>query len=264
MIGAIIDDIAGSRFEFDNTFDYQFDLFSPKCDYTDDTICTVAIADALLQGKSFSSSLVKWCQQYPRPLGGYGSLYRQWVFSDQHTSYGSWGNGAAMRVSPVAWYYSSLQQVLTAARETALPTHDHPEGIKGAQAVAHVIYALHTRDKSSEDWAPLLTKIATHYYPDFKSRIFTRGYFDGSCMGDVPLAFRLVLTSSDFEDAIRRAISWGGDSDTIGAIVGSVAEAIWQISAEMEQKALTYLPTPIKQVIKDFDKRLQALQVQRG
>jgi ADP-ribosylglycohydrolase len=169
-----------------------------------------------------------------------------------------------MRVSPVAWYYSSLQQVLTAARETALPTHDHPEGIKGAQAVAHVIYALHTRDKSSEDWAPLLTKIATHYYPDFKSRIFTRGYFDGSCMGDVPLAFRLVLTSSDFEDAIRRAISWGGDSDTIGAIVGSVAEAIWQISAEMEQKALTYLPAPIKQVIKDFDKRLQALQVQRG
>jgi ADP-ribosyl-[dinitrogen reductase] hydrolase len=192
-------------------------------------------------------------------MGGYGSLYRQWVFSEQHAPYGSWGNGAAMRVSPVAWYYSSLQQVLTAARDTALPTHDHPEGIKGAQAVAHAIYVLRTRNRPSEDWSHVLAEVATHYYPDAKSRKFTRGYFDGSCMGDVPLAFRLVLASSNFEDAIRRAISWGGDSDTIGAIVGSMAEAIWQSPSEMEQKALTYLPAPIKQVVRDFDKRLQAL-----
>ena len=137
MLGAIIGDIVGSKYEFNNTFDYDFEMFSEGCDFTDDTICTVAIADAVLNKRSYQESLQDWCRRYPNPKGAYGGRFAAWVHSDNPQPYNSFGNGSAMRVSPVAWLFNDLSQVLKEAEKTALPTHNHPEGIKGAKAVAH-------------------------------------------------------------------------------------------------------------------------------
>ena len=140
MLGAIIGDIVGSKYEFNNTFDYNFDMFGEGCAFTDDTICTVAIADAILNKRSYQESLHDWCRRYPNPKGAYGGRFAAWVHSDNPQPYNSFGNGSAMRVSPVAWLFDDLSQVLEEAEKTALPTHNHPEGIKGAKAVAHAIW----------------------------------------------------------------------------------------------------------------------------
>ena len=141
MLGAIIGDIVGSRFEFRNHRSTDFDLFSPHCDFTDDSICTVAVADALVQGRDFGEALHQWCRLYPDPMGSYGGRFARWVASDNPQPYGSLGNGSAMRVSPCGWL-PALEKALAAAEGSALPTHDHPEGIKGAQLVAHAIWLL--------------------------------------------------------------------------------------------------------------------------
>lgn len=140
MLGAIIGDIAGSKYEFNNTFDYDFEMFGEGCDFTDDTIFTVAIADAILNGRSYQESLLDWCRRYPSPKGAYGGRFAGWIRSLDPQPYNSFGNGSAMRVSPVAWLFDDLSQVLEEAEKTALPTHNHPEGIKGAKAVAHAIW----------------------------------------------------------------------------------------------------------------------------
>ena len=140
MLGAIIGDIAGSKYEFNNTFDYDFEMFGEGCDFTDDTICTVAIADAILNGRNYQESLLDWCRRYPSPKGAYGGRFARWICSLNPQPYNSFGNGSAMRVSPVAWLFDDLSQVLEEAEKTALPTHNHPEGIKGAKAVAHAIW----------------------------------------------------------------------------------------------------------------------------
>lgn len=140
MLGAIIGDIAGSKYEFNNTFDYDFEMFGEGCDFTDDTICTVAVADAILNGRSYQESLLDWCRHYPSPKGAYGGRFAGWIHSLDPQPYNSFGNGSAMRVSPVAWLFDDLSQVLEEAEKTALPTHNHPEGIKGAKAVAHAIW----------------------------------------------------------------------------------------------------------------------------
>lgn len=140
MLGAMIGDIAGSKYEFNNTFDYDFEMFGEGCDFTDDTICTVAIADAILNGRSYQESLLDWCRRYPSPKGAYGGRFAGWIRSLDPQPYNSFGNGSAMRVSPVAWLFDDLSQVLEEAEKTALPTHNHPEGIKGAKAVAHAIW----------------------------------------------------------------------------------------------------------------------------
>ena len=140
MLGAMIGDIAGSKYEFNNTFDYDFEMFGEGCDFTDDTICTVAIADAIQNGRSYQESLLDWCRRYPSPKGAYGGRFALWIRSLDPQPYNSFGNGSAMRVSPVAWLFDDLSQVLEEAEKTALPTHNHPEGIKGAKAVAHAIW----------------------------------------------------------------------------------------------------------------------------
>lgn len=140
MLGAIIGDIAGSKYEFNNTFDYDFEMFGEGCDFTDDTICTVAIADAILNGRNYQESLLDWCRRYPSPKGAYGGRFAGWIRSLDPQPYNSFGNGSAMRVSPVAWLFDDLSQVLEEAEKTAFPTHNHPEGIKGAKAVAHAIW----------------------------------------------------------------------------------------------------------------------------
>ncbi len=273
MLGAIIGDIAGSKYEFNNTFDYDFEMFGEGCDFTDDTICTVAIADAILNGRSYQESLLDWCRRYPSPKGAYGGRFAGWIRSLDPQPYNSFGNGSAMRVSPVAWLFDDLSQVLEEAEKTALPTHNHPEGIKGAKAVAHAIwhfrksrFSEESKDSENEETKGLKNEnakdenetiqgfmsIARSYYEDFDTRVYPKGKFDETCMDAVPLSFYLLSQASSFEDAIRLAISHGGDSDTIGAIVGSIAEARFGIPQEMKEKALSYLPDDMKDIWKQF------------
>ena len=276
MLGAMIGDIAGSKYEFNNTFDYDFEMFGEGCDFTDDTICTVAIADAILNGRSYQESLLDWCRRYPSPKGAYGSRFAGWIRSLDPQPYNSFGNGSAMRVSPVAWLFDDLPQVLEEAEKTALPTHNHPEGIKGAKAVAHAIwyfrksrFSEESKDSENEETKGLKNEnakaskdenetiqgfmsIARSYYEDFDTRVYPKGKFDETCMDAVPLSFYLLSQASSFEDAIRLAISHGGDSDTIGAIVGSIAEARFGIPQEMKEKALSYLPDDMKDIWKQF------------
>lgn len=276
MLGAMIGDIVGSKYEFNNTFDYDFEMFGEGCDFTDDTICTVAIADAILNGRSYQESLLDWCRRYPSPKGAYGGRFAGWIHSLDPQPYNSFGNGSAMRVSPVAWLFDDLSQVLEEAEKTALPTHNHPEGIKGAKAVAHAIwyfrksrFSEESKDSENEETKGLKNEnakaskdenetiqgfmsIAHSYYEDFDTRVYPKGKFDETCMDAVPLSFYLLSQASSFEDAIRLAISHGGDSDTIGAIVGSIAEARFGIPQEMKEKALSYLPDDMKDIWKQF------------
>ena len=276
MLGAMIGDIAGSKYEFNNTFDYDFEMFGEGCDFTDDTICTVAVADAILNGRSYQESLLDWCRRYPSPKGAYGGRFAGWIRSLDPQPYNSFGNGSAMRVSPVAWQFDDLSQVLEEAEKTALPTHNHPEGIKGAKAVAHAIWHFRksrfsekSKDSENEETKGLKNEnakaskdenetiqgfmsIARSYYEDFDTRVYPKGKFDETCMDAVPLSFYLLSQASSFEDAIRLAISHGGDSDTIGAIVGSIAEARFGIPQEMKEKALSYLPDDMKDIWKQF------------
>ena len=262
----MIGDIAGSKYEFNNTFDYDFEMFGEGCDFTDDTICTVAIADAILNGRSYQESLLDWYRRYPSPKGAYGGRFAGWIRSLNPQPYNSFGNGSAMRVSPVAWQFNDLSQVLEEAEKTALPTHNHPEGIKGAKAVAHAIWhfrksrfpeeSTECKDKNSKESDDEAMKafkdIARSYYEDFDTRDYPKGKFDETCMDAVPLSFHLLSQASSFEDAIRLAISHGGDSDTIGAIVGSIAEARFGIPQEMKEKAISFLPDDMKDVLKQF------------
>ena len=276
MLGAMIGDIAGSKYEFNNTFDYDFEMLGEGCDFTDDTICTVAVADAILNGRSYQESLLDWCRRYPSPKGAYGGRFAGWIHSLDPQPYNSFGNGSAMRVSPVAWLFDDLSQVLEEAEKTALPTHNHPEGIKGAKAVAHAIWHFRksrfsekSKDSENEETKGLKNEnakaskdenetiqgfmsIARSYYEDFDTRVYPKGKFDETCMDAVPLSFYLLSQASSFEDAIRLAISHGGDSDTIGAIVGSIAEARFGIPQEMKEKALSYLPDDMKDIWKQF------------
>ncbi len=276
MLGAMIGDIVGSKYEFNNTFDYDFEMFGEGCDFTDDTICTMAIADAILNGRSYQESLLDWCRRYPSPKGAYGGRFAGWIHSFDPQPYNSFGNGSAMRVSPVAWLFDDLSQVLEEAEKTALPTHNHPEGIKGAKAVAHAIwhfrksrFSAESKDSENEETKGLKNEnakaskdenetilgfmsIARSYYEDFDTRVYPKGKFDETCMDAVPLSFYLLSQASSFEDAIRLAISHGGDSDTIGAIVGSIAEARFGIPQEMKEKALSYLPDDMKDIWKQF------------
>ena len=284
MLGAIIGDIAGSKYEFNNTFDYDFEMFGEGCDFTDDTICTVAIADAILNGRSYQESLLDWCRRYPSPKGAYGGRFAGWIRSLDPQPYNSFGNGSAMRVSPVAWQFDDLSQVLEEAEKSALPTHNHPEGIKGAKAVAHAIwhfrksrFSEESKDSENEETKGLKNEnakaskdenetiqgfmsIARSYYEDLDTRVYPKGKFDETCMDAVPLSFYLLSQASSFEDAIRLAISHGGDSDTIGAIVGSIAEARFGIPQEMKEKALSYLPDDMKDIWKQFAEKSQIKQ----
>jgi len=257
MLGAIIGDIAGSRYEFDRTNDYNFEMFSEENGFTDDTICTVAVADAILKGNDYGESIHEWCRRYPYPMGSYGGRFSQWVRSDNPQPYGSYGNGAAMRVSPVAWLFKDCDDVLKQAKETAACTHNHPEGIKGAQTVALAIHLARKFREELKTDKNLIKKVLDEcvrfsgYNLDLRKE-YVMNKFDETCQGTVPVALWIIGQSSGFEDAIRRAVSLGEDADTLGAIVGSIAEAIWDIPVEMKEKALSYLPEDMKAVVHCF------------
>ena len=255
MIGAIIGDIVGSKYEFNNTFDYNFKLFDEGCNFTDDTICTIAIADAILQAKDgipdasdFRESLLKWCRRYPNPMGGYGSGFSNWLTSKHPEPYDSYGNGAAMRVSPTAWAFKESSDAIRQAIMSAKVSHSHTEGLIGAAAVSNAIFSLRKGEKKG-----MLNIIANVYYGiKWEDRIPPRGRWAETCQECVPLAFKIVLNSDSFEDAIRNAVSYGGDSDTMGAIVGPIAQPLFGIPQEMKEKALNYLPLDMKNVVTKF------------
>ncbi len=260
MLGAIIGDIAGSRWEFNPTNDYNFELFSDKNSYTDDTICTIAVADALLRHKDFGLTIHEWCRRYPHPMGSYGGRFYAWVMSDAPEPYGSFGNGSAMRVSPVAWYPFSDSDMLDAASASAACTHNHPEGIKGAQAVALAIRDCRQLPAAYKHIGPDEIRKGLHralllsgYHIDIK-KSSVQNRFDETCQGTVPVAFWIITQSTGFEDAIRKAVSLGADADTLGAIVGSIAEAIWGIPEWMKERALSYLPQDMREVLAAFKK----------
>lgn len=249
MIGAIIGDIAGSRFEFNNTHNYNFKLFHKDCSYTDDTICTVAVADAILRGVSYKDSLLYWCRKYPRPMGAYGGSFSRWLHEEDPQPYNSFGNGAAMRVSPVAWAFNEPSDVMRQAIASAECTHNHKEGLIGAVATAALIY--HYRE------TPVVGNYVNHiaqlyYGHDWENNLPRPGVFNETCQGCVPLAFHIINQSNSFEDAVRNAVSYGGDSDTLGAIVGSIAEARFGIPEEMKEKAFSFLPNEMISVIVQF------------
>jgi ADP-ribosylglycohydrolase len=264
MLGAIIGDIVGSRFEFNPTNDYDFELFTDKCGYTDDTICTIAVADALLKGRDFGKSLHEWCNRYPCAMGGYGGRFGQWVRSSNPQPYGSYGNGSAMRVSPVAWYNVSEYAMKLDAAASAICTHSHIQGIWGAMAVAYAIYDCrgYFRGKLSKDadkdtiMKGLRRAIEIAHYDINIRKEDVINKFDETCPGTVPVAFWIISNSHSFEDAIRKAVSLGADADTLGAIVGSIAEVIWGIPTWMKERAMSYLPEAMQQVVKEFRKQV--------
>ena len=224
MLGAIAGDIIGSVYEWDNIKTKQFPLFRPESRFTDDTVLTVAIADAILNQVDYTASLKQYHQWFPN--AGYGRTFKDWAGSSRREPYNSWGNGSAMRVSPVGYAFDNLEQVLQEAKHSAEVTHNHPEGIKGAQATAAAIFLARTEQSKSE----IKTYIESMFAYDLSQELdaIRPAYrFDVSCQGSVPQAITAFLESTDFEDAIRNAISLGGDSDTIACIAGSIAEAFY-------------------------------------
>ena len=254
MLGALIGDIVGSRWEFNPTNEYNFEWLSKENGFTDDTICTVAVADALLMNRDFGECIHDWCRRYPHPKGGYGGRFAQWVHSGNPQPYNSYGNGSAMRVSPVAHWYKYIDEVLDAAAATALPSHNHDEGIKGAQTVALAIFrALQFGEKAPNHIKEILEECVQFSGYDIninKADVINR--FDETCQGTVPVALWIIGISDGFEDAVRKAVSLGADADTLGAIVGSIAEAIWGIPLDIRKSIKSFLPEEMNDIVIEF------------
>lgn len=271
MLGAIIGDIVGSRFEFNPTNDYNFEFWTEECDFTDDTICTVAIADALLnRSDNFGKYLHEWCRRYPNPMGAYGGSFKKWIESDNPQPYNSFGNGSAMRVSPVAWAHKNLFGALPIAARTAECTHNHPEGIKGAQTVTVAIHkAIELKEiygTIGEQQMKELLKVCVDFsgYNINIKKEDVINKFDVTCQGTVPVALWIIGQSNGFEDAVRKAVSLGADADTLGAIVGSIAEAIWGIPDRMVLDFVRKLPNDMMSVVLRFYKRFVKESILHG
>ncbi len=245
MVGAIIGDIVGSRFEFDNYKAKDFDLFTNKCFPTDDSIMTVAVGKAILdcdgEYKNLDKIAISAMQELGRPFPhcGYGRNFREWIYDDDPKPYESCGNGAAMRISSVGFAARNIQEVKNLSRAVTAISHNHLEGLKGAESVAVAILMA----RQSKTKAEIRSYIEQHYYKiDFTlDDIRDSYYFDVTCQGTVPQAFEAFFEAENFEDAIRNAISIGGDSDTIAAIVGGIAEAYYGVPISLRQQVEIYL-----------------------
>ena len=250
MLGAILGDIVGSVYEFHPTSDINFPLLTKESIFTDDTICTIAIADAFMNRRPYASSLVSWCSKYPTPMGGYGGMFLQWLKAKRNLPYFSFGNGSAMRVSSIGWLCDDENEVLAEATYSAACTHNHPEGIKGAQATAMAIFLA----RNGMEIVEIVDVIESMFgYEIFGSSLDQyRGKFEGSCQGTIPAAFLCLLGSDDFESAIRKAILLRGDADTLGAIVGGIAEALYGIPQEFADAALNILPPEMRKIYQQF------------
>ena len=224
MLGAIAGDIIGSVYEALPIKTTDFPLFHPFCRFTDDTVLTVALADSLLHGVPFVGLLKQYFRAYPHV--GYGGSFYEWAQSEDSRPYNSWGNGSAMRVSPVGFAFATLDDVLSQAKRSAEVTHDHPEGIKGAQAVASAVFLART-GQSKEQIKSYVERTFGYNLDIPLDEIRPTYEFEVSCQKSVPQAIRAFLESDDFEDAVRKAISLGGDSDTIACMAGGIAQAFY-------------------------------------
>lgn len=259
MLGAIIGDIVGSRFEWNNNKSKQFDFLTYKCSVTDDSIMSLAIAKALLESKvdysDLSENAVKYMQGIGRhyPNCGYGGRFRDWVHSDNPTPYGSYGNGAAMRVSACGFVAYSLEEAKQLSKAVTEVTHNHPGGIKGAEATAVAIFLA----RSGNNLLEIRDYITKNYYPqNFTLDGIRDSYeFNESCQDTVPQALEAFFESKNFEDAIRNAISIGGDSDTLAAITGGIAEAYYGIPTEIRKHALTFLDERLLKILVEFENK---------
>lgn len=254
MLGAIAGDIIGSVYEGQPIKTPHFyPLFDPRSRPTDDTVLTVALADSILSGTDYIDRLREYFLTYPH--AGYGGNFIRWAMSRSRKGYNSWGNGSAMRVSPIGYAYVSLDEVLVRARASAEVTHNHPEGIKGAKATAAAVFL--ARQKASKDDIRRYIQDSFHYDLDRTLDEIRPDYrFDVSCQGSVPESILAFLESSDYEDAVRKAISLGGDSDTMACIAGGIAEAYYGgVPDEIRAEAWNRLPTPFQRVLREFMNR---------
>lgn len=250
MLGAIAGDIIGSVYEKDNIKTTEFTLFGPDSRFTDDTVLTVAIADSILHDKDYEVALRDWALQFP--FAGYGRRFKKWLVGIISGPYNSWGNGSAMRVSPIGYACNSLEAVLAEAKRSAAVTHNHPEGIKGAQAMAAAVFLARIGYSRNA--------IKAHIERTFRYDLSRRlddirpiYEFDVSCQGSVPEAMIAFLESENFEDAIRKAISIGGDSDTIASMTGAIAEAFYrEIPEAIVRKVEHLLPEKMWTVVHTF------------
>jgi len=268
MIGAIVGDIVGSRFEFNNYRNKNFELFTGDCKVTDDSIMTLAVAKAVMEARRIRKSApdgcdseyyaaaerlaVKYMQQIGRryPNCGYGGRFIHWVFSDTPQPYNSFGNGAAMRISPVGFASETEEEVIRLSRAVTGVTHNHPEGIKGAEAVAMAIFMARKGYSKKE----IRDRIVKDYYSlDFTIDEIRSTYeFNETCQNTVPQAIEAFLEAESFEDAIRTAVSVGGDSDTIAVIAGSIAEAYYGVPEDIKNRALTYLDVDLRNILEEW------------
>lgn len=261
MIGAIIGDIVGSPYEFDmgqKIKDFG-PLFTPESHYTDDTVLTIAVANALINAgimadldyirRWVTESLKTWARKYPR--GDYGARFHNWIFSQDSQPYNSWGNGSAMRVSSVGWLYPTLDRTLDVAKATAEVTHNHPEGIKGAQATAATIFLARsgrTKEKIKQYIIDTFDYDLSRTLDDIRPLY----HHVESCQETVPEAITAFLEGNSFEDVIRNAVSLGGDCDTLTCIAGSIAEAFYGIPQDIQIKCKTRIPGEFVDIIDRF------------
>lgn len=253
MIGAIAGDIIGSVYESSPIKTKDFPLFHPQCCFTDDSVLTVAIADAIISGNSYEQSVHEIGRQYPD--AGYGGSFIEWLDSDYPEPYNSWGNGSAMRVSPIGFAFNSEDKVLSEAEKTAIISHNHPEGIKGAQATALAIF-LARNGKSKEDIRKQIGQKFGYDLHRTVENIRPTYSFDISCQGTVPEAIISFLDSTSYEDALRNAISLGGDSDTLACITGGIAEAFYQdIPYDIQTKVRELLTPDLLGIAERFCKK---------
>ena len=260
MIGAILGDIVGSIYEFDNIKTKEFELFDKECMFTDDSVMTIAIAKALMQTENINKDNLEDFKEHlitvmheigiKYPDCGYGGHFLLWIMHEKREPYNSYGNGSAMRVSSVGWYAKTLEEAEMIAKATAEVTHNHPEGIKGAVATAGAVFLARTGATMDE----LKEYISKYYRIDFTLDEIRPVYeYDVTCQGTVPQAMQAFFESTSFEDAIRNAISIGGDSDTLAAITGAVAEAYYGIPEDLKGTALSYLDDRLLNIVDRFE-----------
>lgn len=250
MIGALAGDIIGSVYEWHNIKTTEFELFSKGCNFTDDSVLTVALADAILNQADYAAKMKEYFEKYP--YAGFGSNFANWAQSEKNTPYNSWGNGAAMRISPAGFAYATLEETLKQAQHFTALTHNHPEGIKGGCATAAAIFMARTGSSKAE----IKTYIESHFDYNLDrslEEIRPKYHFDVSCQGSVPEAIIAFLESDDFEDAIRKAVSLGGDSDTIACITGGIAQAFYHgVPAFIAEQVYAHLDEPLGRITKQF------------
>ena len=251
MIGAIIGDMTGSVYEWHSIKTMDFELFSYKSHFTDDTVMTIATADALLHNLSYEDAYNKWGRRYFN--ANYGRSFLKWIQSSNKRPYNSLGNGSAMRVSPIGWAFDTLEETMTEAEVTAICTHDHPDGIAGAQSVAAAIFLARTGSDKNAIKSFITNRF--HYDLDRTIDAIRPEYeFDVTCPGSVPEAIIAFLESTDYESAIRLAISLGGDSDTQACIAGSIAEAFYKaIPYDYIFNARNLLEPPMIEILDEFE-----------